>query len=200
MDQGDLALALESLRRGIESARDLRLPRHAILALLPLAAATRLAGDAAGGRTLLEQALVVAQDARNRSLVGAAWVNLGYHDWVVGDLRAVVAAVVQGLMHLSETPVVDEMNPGLAGEGMALAGVLALERGDVRHGARLLGAAERFGFRPATRYPDERERYAALVKTARERLGDEAYAMTSAEGHAMTREQAIAYALEQGGA
>jgi hypothetical protein len=141
---------------------------------------------------------VVARGTRNQVFVALAWLNLGYHDWVVGDLAATVADVVQGLTMLRATSVNDPWEPWIPGDGIGLAGLLALERGEARRGARLLGAAERYGFRPAGRYPDERERYAAIGRAARERLGDEGFVAATAEGQAMTLDQAISSALEAG--
>ena len=80
---------------------------------------------------------------------------------------------------------------------LAMMAVVAAERGQSERAARLFGAEQ--ALRDATgstmnvRWREVRERG---LQSARSALAEEAFAAIWAEGHAMTREQAIAHALE----
>jgi hypothetical protein len=82
--------------------------------------------------------------------------------------------------------------------GQELMAVAAAERGQFERAARLFGADQ--ALRDATgstmnvRWREVRERGLASARSA---LGEGPFAVIWAEGHAMTREQAIAYALEE---
>lgn len=79
-------------------------------------------------------------------------------------------------------------------------GILALRRGHIARGVRLVAATEAANhFLRATLAPDERGELEAALLDARAAMGDAGFAAAWAEGHAMTREQAVAYALEEDG-
>jgi hypothetical protein len=75
---------------------------------------------------------------------------------------------------------------------------LAVAQGNMEYAARLLGATEeffsqlRFLISPLER--DNHERDAAAIRAA---LGEESFDALWAEGHAMTLEQAMTYALNE---
>jgi hypothetical protein len=78
----------------------------------------------------------------------------------------------------------------------SLAG-LAAARGQARRAARLGGAAAALRQeKGAPLPPAERSTHERAVHTVRTALGDEAFATAWAEGQALPREQAVAYALE----
>jgi predicted ATPase/DNA-binding CsgD family transcriptional regulator len=82
-------------------------------------------------------------------------------------------------------------------EGLASS---ARERGRFERAARLLGGAEALrGAIGAPLPPCERPDCERNVSALRAAMGEEAFAKARAEGHAMTPEQTVEYALEKGG-
>jgi hypothetical protein len=79
-------------------------------------------------------------------------------------------------------------------------GAFAIACGAVARGARLVGAATELDeLFLSVLDPDERDAHDAALASARSTLGDEAFAGVWAEGQAMTLDQVIACALEDGG-
>ncbi len=82
---------------------------------------------------------------------------------------------------------------------VGLAGVAA-RRGDIERVARLFGAAEALGEAASATpsFPPARALYEQDLASVRQELDTKRFAAAWAEGRAMTLEQAIAYALEDG--
>jgi tetratricopeptide (TPR) repeat protein len=86
---------------------------------------------------------------------------------------------------------------GIASCLARFAGVASVQ-GYMMRAVRLSGAAEALRNVIGTRMePDDRVQYERIVAAARTQLGESVFAQAWAEGHAMTLEQAIAYALSE---
>jgi tetratricopeptide (TPR) repeat protein len=77
-------------------------------------------------------------------------------------------------------------------------GLVAVALGDAKRAARLWGAASAWREAINEPLPPHYQRdYAASITQARTQLGEDVYASAWSEGHAMSREQAVALALEE---
>ena len=79
--------------------------------------------------------------------------------------------------------------------------MVASTRGQPERCAHLIGAAERLheavGVPVYVYYESHRPAYGRAIAAVRSRLGEEGFEEARAEGHAMTFEQAVEYALER---
>jgi hypothetical protein len=105
-------------------------------------------------------------------------------------------------MHSAGLSAVGTTSP----EGCATLAALCLDwvaamagaTGRAREGAVLFGAAEaQWQVSGAVRYAPERAQYAAEVRSVRAELGDMAFEAAWTEGRAMSRDEAVDYALKQ---
>jgi tetratricopeptide (TPR) repeat protein len=76
-------------------------------------------------------------------------------------------------------------------------GTLLLQRGSHARGLRLAAAVPLVELDPVNNLPDDIVDHDDAVQVARGALGEAAFAAAWAEGHAMTLEQAVSYALEE---
>ena len=123
--------------------------------------------------------------------------NLGYVAHAQGDEDKATALFTESLRIFQEGGQRRGLAEFLAGMAAVAAG-RATERGDMQRAARLLGAAEaQFQAIGVAMWPADRLEHARTEAVVRGVLSEEGYAAASAEGRAMTLEQAIAYALEE---
>src|SRR5262249_38599519 len=135
------------------------------------------------------EALAVARTIGDGGDVAAHIGALGHLAWRRGDHARARVLLREALGHAIET-----------GSRIWLClfrlGLLAIAEGSAARGTRLFGANDSFPRkRPGASDPDELADLQRCLAAARAALGDAAFAQTWAEGQAMTREQAVAYAL-----
>ena len=144
-------------------------------------------------RALLEEALAHFRRVRNHWGTALVDIDLALLDHREGDDRRarsrLMEAVVAGRYHGVDPRVWEVL--------LAL-GVVAIGEGAFAAGLRLLGAAVA-RVTLADPRPTDRAELEESLATARSALGEEAFATAWAEGQAMTLEQAVVYALEDGG-
>jgi non-specific serine/threonine protein kinase len=186
----------ESIESSEESLRLLRATgeRWGIAyALLWLADAWFRLGDIERAATYWEESLHITQELGDHYLM--AWSLGGLAD--VARLRADykrATGMFKEALSLYQSSG-DKFGPPFVLEALAL---VAVAQGDAKRAARLWGAAA--SWREAINEPlwliYQRD-YAASVTQARTQLGEEVYASAWSEGHAMSSEQAIEFALRE---
>jgi predicted ATPase/class 3 adenylate cyclase/tetratricopeptide (TPR) repeat protein len=146
---------------------------------------------------LYREALALLREPGNKDWLAVTLINIGtflLRPWVGRDVGAAVAHLREGLVLTGELRKVTTVLEGLRGLAQ-----VALERGEWERGTCLLGAAE--GLRqkhdlkhgPESRSLDEQHR--AIAQST---IGEHAFAAAWEEGRAMTMEQAVEYAMEEG--
>jgi Tetratricopeptide repeat len=154
----------------------------------------RLRGDYGAARKLYEEALQMGEDV-SPHLTSTILGNLGMVALFQGDQATARRRFGESL------PISLKLGhrTGIAGalEGL---GELAMREGELERGARLLGACE--ALRETINVPvspadqSEHEQAMAGVRSA---LGKQGLDALWSEGRAMTQEQAVAFALKEGG-
>jgi predicted ATPase len=194
--QGDYAVARSALEEGLTRARDAVLPGSTAMALHHLGLLAWEAdrdGDVAW--SLHEQSLALYRGQGNRRGVGVVLWGQARVARARGDAAGAHALVAEALTahgEVGDTGVVPQMLYVLA--------ALDADAGRLERAVRVAAASatwqESIGSRAWPVILRERD---AWLGPARPALGDEAFARAWAEGQAMTREQAVAYALEGSG-
>jgi hypothetical protein len=149
----------------------------------------RLRHDYSRARQLADEGLTLSRDAGNLIGMMDAQGTLGDVARLEGDLDQAWALLVDLLAKCQER----ESGPVFRLNRCLLAlGKLAIQRGYPRRGVALIGAGKGLheGWARVIRAENE-----ASLAFARSVLGEEVFARAWAEGEAMTRKQAIAYAL-----
>jgi non-specific serine/threonine protein kinase len=188
--QGDLAAAREACEESaaLERARGAR----ARFAGSRLGVVARLEGDLAHARTIFEDCLTRAPGAWNVGLIALG--GLGDLARAEGDFEAARGYYDRLRALLEHRPAAER------GLYLSHMGALAVAQGAPERGARLLGAVP-----PAAlaflrmALPDVAADHQAAAAAARAALGEPAVAAAWAAGRAMSLEEAVAYALEEGG-
>jgi predicted ATPase/Tfp pilus assembly protein PilF len=194
-DDGDCEAAVSFHEEGLALSREIgdRAGVSHILSSMGYAAGVH--GDHAKALALCEEALTIARelDAKREvvlSLLGTAGAltHLGRHEAAGDQYREALTSAVK----TGAKPLVSYCLEGLA--------ELAYERGQFGRAALLFGAT--LGLRrsidlpqPGPGSPGSHEEQA---RATRDGLGEEAFAAAWAEGEAMTLEEAVAFALEEG--
>jgi predicted ATPase len=192
-DEGDheraRALYEEAVRLGRRAGQ-----RSLALWITDLGSNARWQGDLARASALLEEALAMHREADDNAGIGYALDELALVALREGRLREARALQAESL-RLWEA--VGATNLIVMGALDSHAAAIAAH-GDGERAAQLLGAAEALresmGIRPLFQEKTESPRKLAAA-TARERLGDDAFAEAVARGRALSLEQGIALAL-----
>src|SRR5919112_656247 len=189
-DEG-LAFLEESVDLNLKLGR-----KRAAGAMLGYAATVPLAqGDLAQARRLAERALSLSRASKGaRDVVYVALHPMAAVARAEGDHERAARLLEESLMLSVE--IGDESNVAYCLEGLA---AVAASEDKLERAARLWGAAEALlEAIEVIAYPhaSDRSLYQQQVADARARLGEEVWKKAWAQGRAMTREQAIEYALE----
>lgn len=180
-------------------------------------AASVALGEYEAARSLQEESLAIRRELADRSGIAASLSSLGLVAYAQGQYGAARSLHQESLAIRRELgdrlgiAASLEALAGLAcaGEGQPDAGERAGTRGRLPEveatdsagvAARLFGAAE--ALREAIGAPlppNEQNAYRRQVSRARELLEEQAFSAAWAEGRAMTRERAVAYALGESG-
>jgi len=143
-------------------------------------------GNLAQAEAYTQEALALARELGDKSLIATTLQNLGYFASLQGDLKQAGACYREGLSLAQEIGNEVQMCWPLVG----LASVAAAEGQPVR-AARLFGAAETRLDVKVLMNNIEHAEYERVVQSARAQLGEKAFAAAWAEGRAMTPEQIL---------
>ncbi len=149
--------------------------------------------DYSAARLLHEEALVIRRELGDRWGIAGSLTNLGTVAYEQGDYPSSRALLTESLAMRRD--LADRL--GIAESLEALAG-LAFAAGRPVPGARLCGQAARLRKEIGSPHPPwECSRYDRQIASGRAAIGnDVAFDLAWQEGHAMTLEQAIEYALQ----
>jgi non-specific serine/threonine protein kinase len=151
----------------------------------------RMKLDYARARQMASESLTLSRKIGNVIGMMNAQAALADVARLDGDLDQAQALLVDLLTQCQER----ETGPVFRTDWCLVAlGKVAIQRGDARRGVVLIGA--RKAPREGDPHGDIRAENEASLAVARSVLGEDAYALALAMGEAMTRAQAIAYALE----
>jgi predicted ATPase/DNA-binding XRE family transcriptional regulator len=192
--QGDHAAARAYLQESVTIARELRSEAWVGRALSILGVVARLEGDHARSWALLEEGLALVRKSGDRSATGSTLVWIGSLARAEGDVGRAETLVKEGLALF-----LDLGDEAEAAAAVGVCGALAIQRGSHRRGARLLGAVKPQDLRRPLLFRDDRGAHEESRAAARAALGERDFAAATAQGAAMTPEQAIASALEGDG-
>jgi non-specific serine/threonine protein kinase len=139
-----------------------------------------------------EEALELARRTGDRLAANISLFLLAQAAWALGE-HGRAARYFRDALELT-FEVSDRTNAAFSLQGLA---AVAEARGEPHHAARLLGAAEALLEATGTLlYAQvDHELHQRVVDTVRESLGERAWKEAQDEGHAMTFEEAVAYAL-----
>ncbi len=150
-------------------------------------------GDLMTAQSLCEQSMAALMEIHDRYFLPGVFVVLGRVAFQRGNYEQAKAFYYEGLVLRSEA----QLKFGIADCLERLAEV-ALAQDLPERASRLFGAAEELRFRTGYRLPPiDKETNESGVAAAREKLGKERHDSLTAQGRAMTIEQAITYALER---
>jgi tetratricopeptide (TPR) repeat protein len=153
-------------------------------------------GDHGAARDYLEESLSIIREIGNRWGIANSLIALGRMAVERGDYaqaRACLSECVQIVQELGDRPTACRALETWAGLAAAEAG------SKIERAARLWGAAERLREAIGSPLPPSiRKEYDRLVTETRNALGEKAFASAWEAGCAMTWEEAVAYALEDG--
>jgi len=193
-DQGDYATAHILQEESLAIYRELGDRSGIAASLNNLGNVAKEQGDYAEARVLYEESLAILRELGDKSGIAYSLSNLGNVAWRQGDVAAARALHDESLAIRRELG--DKLGIAYTLEGMA---ALAAGQGQNERAARLWVTAE--VLREAIHSPlspKEKEAHDRKVATARASLGEEAFAAAWEAGRAMTLEQAIEYALQEG--
>jgi tetratricopeptide (TPR) repeat protein len=184
------ALLTEGLARAEEAGdRTLTAEMRAVLARIDL-----YGGDLAAARGPIMAAIDVHRATGARRLVAINLNRLAVVELLLGELDAAREHFREGLTMVSEAGSLVTSMPSLRGFAE-----IAGRRGQHQRAARLIGAVARIRDQVGGgSAPQLMAVWGDAEEEARRRLGDEAFERARAEGYAMSSEEAVAYALEDG--
>ena len=184
--QGDLMQAMALTQEGLTLARELGDMTLIARALNNLGYFLWLHGDLMQAMALTQEGLTLARELGDKFLILSTVETLGSIVLSQGDPEQAKALFTEGFSLAKELGN-DELIALLI---WGLARVAAV-KAQLKHAARLFGAA-------AVRYdinkvisPDQRDDYEQTVESVRARLGEQAFAVAWAEGRTMTIEQIL---------
>jgi predicted ATPase/DNA-binding CsgD family transcriptional regulator len=192
-EQAEHASARTLLEESMEMLRSLAEWRGVSLALHALGTIAQEQGDYAAARAYLEEGAAIVRRSGNRqSKAGLVLANLGMVAAAQGDHAAAARALRDSLSVFGEFR--DRASVALGLERLArLAGALK----QPTRALRLAGAAAALRAAGGVHLPEDAERnLEAALMLARQALGEVEATAAWAEGHAMSLDQAIAFAQQ----
>lgn len=193
-DYGEFPRAIEIWEQCVQLARRIDYPEALVRALGNLGAAWLYLGDLERTTTSQMEALAIAQDAGMINMVGAIYSNLGNVANRQGETERATAYLREAL-----TLNVTMNDPRQIAVALERFAAVAVTDGRMDRAARLLGAAHRIRARlgsiAASAEREETERTAGASRRA---LGAGDWSTLFDAGAALTIEEAVAYALEDG--
>jgi predicted ATPase/class 3 adenylate cyclase len=191
-DRGNYEQAKELYEKGLALSRELGGAELLGAYLISLGYEYLLEGDPERATGLNEEAVELYRSRGRKSILQVALDNLGWSALIKGDFQQSEALFVESLVLCKDLG--DKLVGSESVEGFAC---IAGAGGEAGRAARLFGAAEALreaaGYQLGTRARSLREPY---VTAARTLVGEAAWITAWENGHSMTFEDAIAYALQ----
>lgn len=192
LQQGNFERARELLTEGLSAARSGNTVFPLPFLLYNLGRLAFYQSDYQQADALLGQSLCVAWEQQNIFHVAEIMITLGYVRFGQGDEAQAAALFEAGLCLRHALP--DKEGTPACLEAIA---VLMEARGFYKRAVRLFGAAKQLRQRLGNPLTIEQEARIQRMRCGRQnRLPRAVWAAVSAEGYAMTLEQAVAYALQ----
>ena len=191
-EQGDYAAARASYEQSLALKRELPSPWSVALTLSNLGAVQNAQADFAAARTSLGESLELFRELQDEWGIALAVNNLGLTAHGQNDYER--ATDLHGNSLAMRRRLRDRWGVAECLEGLASV-ARAIERHErsVRLLAAAAGIRETLSFPPP---PDERSKREQEVETLRARLGEPAFGVSWATGHAMALDEACDYAVE----
>jgi tetratricopeptide (TPR) repeat protein len=193
-DQGDCGAARALFEESLAIFREVGSTDLIAWSLGNLGLAARDQGDCGTARALFEESLAIFRELGNKRAISASMNRLGMVAHDQGDYGAARALLTESLAISWEVG----HRGGLVRDLEGLAAV-AVAQAQFERAARLFGGLD--GLREAIgqpRAPVARSDYERSVTAARARLGEETFAAAWEEGRAMSLQEAVALALDEG--
>ncbi len=190
--RGDYALALAHLEQSLEIYRKLGDKTYSGWALVFLGEVELLQGDTARAQALYEQAISRLKDTKDYPFLAIPLRRLGQLAMARGDLIAANTFVRESL---ADNWIVRDYR-GVAACLSAL-GTLSMAQAQINRATQLFGAVETIlEFIRTPLLPFDQKHYHGDVATLHAQMDETAFAAAWAAGHAMSLEQAIAFAMD----
>jgi tetratricopeptide (TPR) repeat protein len=189
--QGENSAALACFDEALTIARALRSEGRIGGLLRFLGMLAYVEGDYEHSRVLLEESHGRARQAGDRGQSALALLTLGLLARAEGDCERAEALAREGLV-VGRDAGAHMLLMGL----ISFVGILAIERGASRQGARLLARGDA-GTGSWWLLPDQRRAYEESIVTARAALGEQCFETAWAAGQAMTLEDGVQLALAE---
>jgi uncharacterized protein HemY len=189
---GDYQLAKSRLEEALALSRELGDTRSIGFELSGLGEVALRQDEIPRAKRLLEESLELRRQLGNKWGVGVSLGTLGWAAMREGNWTGAVARLSESLDVRQE--IGDKSGCAWCLERLA---EVALAQGQAVKGAHLFGAAT--GLRESIHSvidPVDRPAYESSLNSLREKLGEEGFTEAWEEGHALTLEQAVSYALE----
>jgi len=183
--------SISTVEEGLKLFREVGNKWGVATALNYLGELLRSQGDYGRAASVYEESLALNREIGNTWAVVTCSVNLAWVALHQGDYKRAEALFKEALV-----PARDLKAPYIVSENLMALADVAIQAGDAERAARLLGASA--GLSETTGYvlnPFDRKVFDRCVAAARRALGEERFSSASAEGHDMTFDQAITYAL-----
>ncbi len=158
-----------------------------------LGVVARERGDLASSRSLVAEALELAEHVGDTMLAAGFMVNLSLVELRLGEYPPAEARIRRVLALLADHDLPEMLI--WAFEGLAF---LEADAGDPVRGARLLGVSESISESIAYTEPSNARWDAEIRSMLRNRLGDAAFTATLSDGRELSVAEGIEYALERG--
>jgi predicted ATPase/class 3 adenylate cyclase len=205
--QGDIERARSLLEECLALSREFHYASWTAAILCSLAALHMSLGDHAAARPLLEESISLESGLGEGPSLALPLNMLGWVTQHEGDIGRAAASFRESL-ELAAPAIEQNKVLAIYGVAMALAGLsgIQLELGKVERAAKLLGAAgslhEALGPSNNMEFTIEEHiytrEYERIVAEGRAQLGENTWATIWEEGRAMSMDEAIKYALEEG--
>jgi DNA-binding CsgD family transcriptional regulator/tetratricopeptide (TPR) repeat protein len=207
--QGDYGQAATLQAESVALWRELGERRELARSLNALGDVARGQGDYARAGALYEESLALFRQLGDVGAGAAVQHNLGYVAGAQGDYARAAACFVESLVQFQERGNLLSLADCLAGLASVAAGQgpqqlpEAARAREALRAARLLGAAAALraplDARGVLGEPANQIEWERTVSSVRAQLAPAAFAAAWAEGHALSAEQAVAYALGEAG-
>ncbi len=190
-EQGEYSSAWKLLEEGLAKFRELKIEVNVLSSLHAMGEVARRHGDYEKAAMLFHEALSMVRQTGDKYEVARLLHSLAEVALAQDDPTSASGFCREGLVLVNQVGAKEEV-----AELLEVFSELALAQGKLEMSAKLLGAAEALreliGVRIVPLYLDEHQQ--RLTKT-REGMSSDDFAAAWASGHAMTLDEAVAYAL-----
>lgn len=197
LEQGEYEQAIPRLKESLALRRDLNNTEAIVASLSHLGEAALAQGDYARARAYCEEGLALGQPISPHFFRILLFQNLGEIALVQGDYAQALSWLEEGLMYSRHIPHRRSVTLTLAYFAAVIGTAPGRRVKDVQRAARIWGAVEALRQASGLSFSAaHRARLEHYIEQARAALDPAAWVAASAEGRAMSLEQAIEHALQ----